>query len=249
MKFSLTIEGDTSIGTDLSALREISAILRTTSSGAVVAAAALPTPVPNGNDDDDDSGDPATSIASTIAAPASTAPHGYDAEGYPYDARIHSDTGSKTEKGLWRKKRGVTDDVWNAVRAELAAARNAAAAVPVPTPAPMPTPAAAPIPAPMPTPAAPAPTPVPTPAAPIPAPMPAPAPAPTPTPAAPVDTPPDFQGLMLHISQKMQQGVIDQTYLGQVGAVYGFGANITALATNPDLIAQVWAQFRVDGKL
>ena len=59
----------------------------------------------------------------------------FDAEGLPWDDRIHSSSKSRTEDGRWRKKRGVADDVFEQVTAELKALMAIPAAV-VPPPAP-----------------------------------------------------------------------------------------------------------------
>lgn len=97
---------------------------------------------------------------------ASTATH--DAEGSPWDARIHSDKKTMTEKGVWRKRKGVAPPQIASVQAELRAqGKYVAVGVPAAAPA---MPAAAPA---MPALAMPA---LAVPAAP-------------PLPAAPVDTP------------------------------------------------------------
>ena len=44
-----------------------------------------------------------------------------DAEGFPWDERIHSSNRKKTQKGLWTKRKGVQPIVWDEVRAELKA--------------------------------------------------------------------------------------------------------------------------------
>lgn len=43
----------------------------------------------------------------------------FDAEGYPWDERIHSSAKSKTAKGMWKKRKNVDDAVRAAVEAEL----------------------------------------------------------------------------------------------------------------------------------
>lgn len=48
-----------------------------------------------------------------------------DKNGLPWDKRIHSDPASMTDKGVWRKKRGVDEVAFNAVAAELRAAQPA----------------------------------------------------------------------------------------------------------------------------
>ncbi|MCF2909964.1 hypothetical protein L1285_16705 [Pseudoalteromonas sp. DL2-H2.2] len=42
-----------------------------------------------------------------------------DSNGLPWDERIHTSTKNKTEKGVWKKKRGVSEPVFNEVVAEL----------------------------------------------------------------------------------------------------------------------------------
>lgn len=57
-----------------------------------------------------------------------------DADGLPWDARIHAGTKTKTQKNLWTQKKGVDDAVRDAVVAELRQLYPAAApAVTVPT--------------------------------------------------------------------------------------------------------------------
>jgi len=164
---------------------------------------------------------------------------GVDAEGLPWDERIHSSSKKKTAKGVWAKRRGGPSGAeLAAIEAELRGVTQ----VPMPTPAPvvppMPVPVvpvggvpeAAPIPAPMPAPPQPAPTPV------------AP-PAPTPAPA-PVAEEWDFAKLMMHIGPKMGS-VITPEYLAQVVQRFGLNA-ITDAATKPEVIGQLVAQFQAD---
>ncbi len=106
--------------------------------------------------------------AAPIASPSSDVE--LDADGLPWDGRIHSgpeDKRPKNADGRWRRKRGVDDAEVERVTAELRQVMGA--------PAPTPTPAAAPTPPPPPAAASP---------------EPAPAAAPTPAPAAPPPTPP-----------------------------------------------------------
>lgn len=42
-----------------------------------------------------------------------------DADGLPWDARIHSGSGKKTAKGVWARRKNVSDELWEQVRAEL----------------------------------------------------------------------------------------------------------------------------------
>ncbi len=59
-----------------------------------------------------------------------------DVTGTPWDARIHSGSKSKNSDGTWRKMRGVSDEKFNAVMAELKGAKPAPVveAKPEPTP-------------------------------------------------------------------------------------------------------------------
>lgn len=95
-----------------------------------------------------------------------------DADGLPWDERIHSSNHKMTAKGVWTKRRGVADELVKTVEAELRAPSASALPQPVAVPmqpAPM-TPAAAPMPMATPEPTMPTMAPVP---------MPAVAPAPT----------------------------------------------------------------------
>jgi hypothetical protein len=53
--------------------------------------------------------------AATPEPPAATT----DADGLPHDLRIHSAKPTFTKDGKWRRKRGVTDETFEQVRAEL----------------------------------------------------------------------------------------------------------------------------------
>lgn len=50
--------------------------------------------------------------------PPTPAPGGVDAEGYPWDERIHASSRATVADGTWRKKRGVDDALVAEVRAE-----------------------------------------------------------------------------------------------------------------------------------
>ena len=43
----------------------------------------------------------------------------FDKEGLPWDERIHSSNHKLTAQGVWQRRRGVTDEVYNTVKAEL----------------------------------------------------------------------------------------------------------------------------------
>lgn len=51
--------------------------------------------------------------------PADLVPTGLDADGLPWDERIHSSNGKQTSKGVWQKRRGVTDAQVTLIEAEL----------------------------------------------------------------------------------------------------------------------------------
>ncbi len=81
------------------------------------------------------------------APPVQSAGGPVDADGLPWDARIHATTaegvGSLTADGRWRKKRGVADALVQTVTAELRAALPAPPPAPPPPPEPPPAPAPA----------------------------------------------------------------------------------------------------------
>lgn len=71
-------------------------------------------------------------VVDTPPAPEPTAPaaplppevqefvgNGLDADGVPHDERIHSKGGNKTKQGRWKRLRGIEDDLYNSVMAEL----------------------------------------------------------------------------------------------------------------------------------
>lgn len=248
MKFEIKIIGDSSSETDRRVAREVMALLNSTSVAAVSAASAAPIPTPDNGDGDE--------TPNTAYQPGEV-----DVTGLPWDERIHSGGKTKTDKGVWRTKKGVSDELVASVTAELRARLvpvNPVAA-PIATPIPVATPITSEIPppapvAPVPMPAA-APIPVPEPVAPVP--MPAATPIPVPEPVAPVAAPAptpapgamDFPTLMGLISAGVTAGKIDGTYLAAVAKKYELGDNIGALAARPDLIPTVHAQLMVDGKL
>lgn len=81
----------------------------------------------------------------------------FDKEGLPWDERIHSSNHKLTAQGVWQRRRGVSDEVYNSVKAELLGKWEAAEPItepvqaPVVAPAPIPTPVAASAPIPTPT--------------------------------------------------------------------------------------------------
>lgn len=94
---------------------------------------------------------PAPSVPAPPTAPAATAPAApatpttlagieVDADGLPWDARIHAGGRAKNADGRWRQKRSLNDAALkNRVEAELRQALGAAASVPVPLPPPAPS--------------------------------------------------------------------------------------------------------------
>ena len=50
----------------------------------------------------------------------------FDKEGLPWDERIHSSNHKLTAQGVWARRRNITDEVYNAVKAELLAKWGAA---------------------------------------------------------------------------------------------------------------------------
>ena len=139
-----------------------------------------------------------------------------DKDGLPWDGRIHSTPARMTQKGLWRRRKGVEDATYDAVAAEL----RAPAAPPV-----APAPPAAPA-APMP----PAP-----PAAP-------PAPPAPPVPAAPKEPTP-YESFVAWIADhvaKATSGVTEE-WVQQALAAYGVedGKVVNLQNAAPDFIATI----------
>lgn len=207
MKFTLTIEGNTDDKQSVSVLALIASIAEGT-----VPNIPLFTAAP-GTDDDDDN-----------AAPAVAGdPNERDANGLPWDERIHSKSRAKIAGNVWRKRKGVQADLVTSVEAELRARAN-------------PTPPVAPVAPVTPPPSAPATTPVNT--APPPSTIGTPAPSiasPSETPpAAPPATPPaapavagaptDFGAFMEIFSKSMGAKLID-----------GEGQFLAWLCSQPDV--------------
>lgn len=172
----------------------------------------------------------------TAATPASLSSGvELDADGLPWDARIHSGPADKRPKngdGRWRRGRGVDDATFNAVVAELRQVMGAPVpAVPVPPAAAAPTPPAPPVPAS---------PPVPTAAAPIPAP---PAPEPTPAPvvmesgpaAAPNAPSATFADLMRKITRMQTAGALTVEQTSQIAQALGL-TGVRDLIKRPDLV-------------
>lgn len=151
-----------------------------------------------------------------------------DADGLPWDARIHASTKAVTSQGKWKKKRGIDDATKQQVEAEL----RQLMAVPAPEPAAE-------------QPGTPAPGPAP---APAPAPQPdatqtqAPAPAPAPAPAAEQPAEPaamTFPEFLKTASGMVSNGQITMDRVTEI--VQGHGVpNIQGLSARADLIPQIW---------
>ena len=61
-----------------------------------------------------------------------------DKDGLPWDARIHSSNHQMTAKGIWQRRRGVSDEEFNAVKNELLGVQEPVAPVVAPVVAPAP---------------------------------------------------------------------------------------------------------------
>lgn len=138
----------------------------------------------------------------------------FDKEGLPWDERIHSSNHKLTGQGVWQRRRGVTDEVYNSVKAELLGKWEAAE--PVTEDAPVVAPA----------PVAPAPVqafvPVQQPQAPVAAPAPVVAPAPV-APAAPAQS--TFETFSSKLQYALANKLIEANYmqgvLNTVNATFG----------------------------
>jgi len=215
----------------------------------------MPTAAPAPENEDDDQGAPAADAT------------GVDADGLPWDERIHAPSKGQNKDGTWRKKKKLEDAFVAGVEAELRAGTTAPAAPSAPampaapTPPPMPQVDQQPAPA---APGAPA-----MPAAPTPPPMPQvdqqPAPAapiaqPAPEPAsAPAAEGIDFHTFMQQLSAQMQkrdetgQPVINADYLAQataeISGAWSVPLNaITDISSNPQMITYAVQVFQRDGK-
>lgn len=149
----------------------------------------------------------------------------FDKEGLPWDERIHSSNHKLTAQGVWQRRRGVTDEVYNTVKAELLGKWGAAE--PVTENAPIPEPVQAPVVAPAPVaPAAPAPVqafvPVQQVQAPVAAPAPVTAQAPV-APAAPAQS--TFETFSSKLQYALANKLIEANYmqgvLNTVNATFG----------------------------
>lgn len=152
----------------------------------------------------------------------------FDKEGLPWDERIHSSNHKLTAQGVWTRRRGITDEVYNAIKAELLGKWESAepvveeASVPVAPLAPVATPAFVPVQQEVAPVVAPTPVVAPAPVAPAPvasAPV-APVQAPTPAPAQSVfDT---FSGkLQYALANKLIEANYMQGLLNNVNSAFG----------------------------
>lgn len=169
----------------------------------------MPTAAPSDEDEDDgDTGAPVTGDT--------------DAEGVRWDERIHSGGKAVTAKGVWKKKRGVSDDLVAQVVAEQ---RGTPAPMGMPTMAPTPMPQMAPVPS----------------AAPVGSGMPG---MPAAAPAAPAG--PSFPEFMQTLSGQMQAGKISTEQVQWAAGQLGLSA-ITDLGTQPEKIGEAIALFQQYG--
>ena len=153
----------------------------------------------------------------------------FDKEGLPWDERIHSSNHKLTGQGVWMRRRGVSDEVYNSVKAELLGKWEAAEPITVEDNNPhlettILAPAFEPVQAPAPV-AAPAPIPAPTfesSQAPVAAPAPVVAPAPV-APTAPAPT--TFETFSSKLQYALANKLIEANYmqgvLNSVNATFG----------------------------
>jgi hypothetical protein len=152
----------------------------------------------------------------------------FDKEGLPWDERIHSSNHKLTAQGVWQRRRGVSDEVYNSVKAELLGKWEAAEPVTEDAPIPAPIPESVQAPVVAPAPVAPAPVqafvPVQQVQAPVAAPAPVVAPAPVaPAPAAPA--PSTFETFSNKLQYALANKLIEANYmqgvLNTVNATFG----------------------------
>lgn len=141
----------------------------------------------------------------------------FDKEGLPWDERIHSSNHKLTAQGVWQRRRGISDEVYNSVKAELLGKWEAAE--PVVEDAPIPAPVQAPVIAPAPVQAF---TPVQQVQAPVAAPAPVVAPAPVAAPASSQSVFDTFSGkLQYALANKLIEANYMQGVLNTVNATFG----------------------------
>lgn len=170
------------------------------SSAVIGAVAAIPGQTINPADNPEAGGTPTPTVAPNGAIVL-------DTEGMPHDKRIHSDNATQTDKGAWRKRKGVDATTLAAVTAELRAKYPQTAA---PAVAPVVPPAVAPVLTPLPTAGA------------VP---------PLPTPAAPQPGP--FENIVTFLSQNMNgahnpNGRLTEQYVSDMLKHYGIASGTVA---------------------
>lgn len=171
------------------------------------------------------------------SAPSATPP-AFDANGLPWDDRIHSGSKAVNKDGTWRYRKGVQEHVVTAVEAELKGRLLTPATPPAPA-ATVETVAAAPVPVPTTT-VLPFPT---APAVPVQVPVAAPAPAPQPEPTGGLTVVPatgvDWPTVCIAMQEALARGV---TIEKMNGVAASLGLPVLALgASRPDLHAQLHA--------
>lgn len=170
-------------------------------------------------------------------APSATPP-AFDANGLPWDDRIHSSSKAVNKDGTWRYRKGVQEHVVTAVEAELKGRLLTPATPPAPAAA-VETVAVAPVPVPTAT-VLPFPT---APAVPVQVPVAAPAPAPQPEPTGGLTVVPatgvDWPTVCIAMQEALARGV---TIEKMNGVAASLGLPVLALgASRPDLHAQLHA--------
>lgn len=166
---------------------------------------------------------PPTVPPGAFAPPAPPAPQEttggpeLDAEGLPWDSRIHASTRTRNKDETWRLLRGVDQGLVDQVKAELKAAMSA----PVPKPAAQASPP--------PPPAAPAETPA----------------SPPPPPAASSDDQPpvSFAGFVQAITKKQAAGLLTVQEINEVCVKHGL-AQMPLLVNRLDLIPAIYSDLR-----
>lgn len=152
----------------------------------------------------------------------------FDKEGLPWDERIHSSNHKLTAQGVWQRRRGISDEVYNSVKAELLGKWEAAE--PVTEDAPISAPIPEPVQAPVVAPASVAPAPVQafTPVQQVQAPVAAPAPVVAPAPVAPAPVAPSqstFETFSSKLQYALANKLIEANYmqgvLNTVNATFG----------------------------
>lgn len=165
-----------------------------------------------------------------------------DADGVPWDERIHAGTKTKTAKGVWKKKKGVQPAEYDAVTAELKEANEDDGHIPGFAKQPEPVAVSQPV----------APTAPPMPAAPQPVAMPTPAPIAPPQPVAQTK---DFAGLLVTLERLFSEKKIEPTYIethlvGRINSTYGVQIVApTDVMNDTDKVDFMWRCLEADGVL